>query len=223
VKDVQKVKEIQGKLLEIDYSKSVYSPAEDSVLLAESVSESIEENHSVLEIGCGTGFVCLQLAGKARHVTAVDINPNAVLLAKKNAKKNNIKNISVFESDLFSRISTEKKFNIIVFNPPYLPDDHIGSKDMLDKALIGGPTGREVLFSFFKGGGGGKRGVKDHLKENGKVFFVISSFTGQKEVEEKLTRHGFCSRVIASKKLFFETLFVYLAGFKKQAKNGERK
>ncbi len=197
------------------YSDSVYAPAEDSFLLSDSISEHIKKNQSVLEIGCGTGYVCLQLAKKAKTVTAVDINPDAILLTKTNAEKNNLKNITVFKSDLFSKIKADEKFDVVVFNPPYLPDDGVNSKDMLDKALIGGATGREVLSMFLKG-------VKTHLTENGRVFFLISSFTGQREVEEKLIQEGFFFKVIGSKKLFFETLYVYLTTFEKITKQGDK-
>ncbi|MCK4884056.1 MAG: methyltransferase, partial [Candidatus Diapherotrites archaeon] len=198
------MKKIPESLLNMTYSDSVYAPAEDSFLLADSISEHIKKTQSMLEIGCGTGYVCLQLAKKAKTVTAVDINPDAILLTKTNAEKNNLKNITVFKSDLFSKIKADEKFDVVVFNPPYLPDDGVNSKDMLDKALIGGATGREVLSVFLKG-------VKTHLTENGRVFFLISSFTGQREVEEKLIQEGFFFKVIGSKKLFFETLYVYLA------------
>ena len=209
------MKKIPESLLNMTYSDSVYAPAEDSFLLADSISEHIEKNQSMLEIGCGTGYVCLQLAKKAKTVTAVDINPDAILLTKTNAEKNNLKNITVFESDLFSKIKADEKFDVVVFNPPYLPDDGVNSKDMLDKALIGGATGREVLSVFLKG-------VKTHLTENGRVFFLISSFTGQREVEEKLIQEGFFFKVIGSKKLFFETLYVYLATFEKITKQGDK-
>ena len=209
------MKKIPESLLNMTYSDSVYAPAEDSFLLSDSISEHIKKNQSVLEIGCGTGYVCLQLAKKAKTVTAVDINPDAILLTKTNAEKNNLKNITVFKSDLFSKIKADEKFDVVVFNPPYLPDDGVNSKDMLDKALIGGATGREVLSVFLKG-------VKTHLTENGRVFFLISSFTGQREVEEKLIQEGFFFKVIGSKKLFFETLYVYLATFEKITKQGDK-
>ena len=110
----------QAKPTELDISvaTSVYIPAEDSFLLADYASK---QKGRILEIGCGSGIVSLSAAAanRANEVIGVDINPAAVECATKNAEKNHLKNCKFLQSDLFANVSG--KFNVILFNPPYLP------------------------------------------------------------------------------------------------------
>ncbi len=77
---------------------------------------------SILEIGTGSGCIALSIAQSFPHVqvTATDINPKALQLAEHNAKKNNITNITFFESDLFQNIPRKQCFDLILSNPPYI-------------------------------------------------------------------------------------------------------
>ncbi|MBM17732.1 MAG: protein-(glutamine-N5) methyltransferase, release factor-specific [Epsilonproteobacteria bacterium] len=81
---------------------------------------------SILDIGTGSGCIALAFAKNFpnAHITAADINPLALQLARYNAQHNNISNISFVESDTFNNISSKKCFDIIVSNPPYInPED----------------------------------------------------------------------------------------------------
>jgi len=95
--------EIFYKELKLTLPEDVYPPAEDSYMLADACYSAGE----VLEIGCGSGLVSLCWA-KQNNVTAVDINPNAILCCKENARKNNLK-INFFESDLFIAASDSRQ------------------------------------------------------------------------------------------------------------------
>ncbi len=77
-------------------------------------------NIKILDLGTGTGAIALSLAKSfpKSHVTATDISTDALSLAKKNAIKNNISNITFLRSDWYSNINDT--FNLIVSNPPYL-------------------------------------------------------------------------------------------------------
>ncbi len=94
----------------------IYEPAEDSYLLEKHVRE--EAYGRVLDVGTGSGIQALAAASnsKVRDVTAVDVNPEAVSSLKGKNRK-----ITVKQSDLFENVTG--KFNIIIFNPPYLPQD----------------------------------------------------------------------------------------------------
>jgi release factor glutamine methyltransferase len=93
-----------------------------SFRLAEELSALKNQSISILDLCTGTGCIALALAytlPQAR-ITATDINPTAIELAKQNAALNTIKNVTFLESDLFSAIPAQQQFDLIVANPPYV-------------------------------------------------------------------------------------------------------
>src|SRR3989344_2383754 len=96
----------------------IYEPKEDSYLLAEKVKEYAKDK-SILDIGTGSGIqaVTAKSAG-AKSVIASDINLEAINHVKKQFKKNKIRAV---HSNLFDKIIGT--FDLIIFNPPYLPED----------------------------------------------------------------------------------------------------
>ncbi len=188
------------KSLKLKLHPQVYEPAEDTFLLAEHLK--VRKGDIALDIGTGTGIIALLMAKKAKFVLGVDINPIAVELARENAKINGIKNVEFRMSDLFENV--EGKFDIIVFNPPYLPGEAKELKEPIDLALIGGKQGREVLNKFISQ-------VRGYLRPNGMVQIVQSSITGVDETIEKLTKMGFKAEITAKERYFFEEIVVITA------------
>lgn len=76
----------------------------------------------ILDIGTGSGCIALSLAHAAPNaeVVAVDISETALALANKNGIRNNIKNCTFLNSNLFDVITPEAPFDLIVSNPPYI-------------------------------------------------------------------------------------------------------
>jgi release factor glutamine methyltransferase len=183
--------------LKIELHPDVYEPAEDSFLLAESME--VSKGDTVLDVGTGTGILALIAAGKAKRVLGVDLNPEAVRLARRNAKTNGVLNVKFLESDLFSKVSG--KFNLIIFNPPYLP---VMEEGLLARSWSGGECGLEVVTRFLEG-------VKAHLKPAGRILLIVSSLNGLSTVEGLFASHGFSSSVVALKKIPFETLYAVSA------------
>ncbi|WP_135556505.1 class I SAM-dependent methyltransferase [Paenibacillus cymbidii] len=79
----------------------------------------LADDSRVLDVGCGYGPIGLAAAKAAPrgHVTMLDINERAVELARDNAARNGIGNVTVLQSDLLERVSGER-FDVIVSNPP---------------------------------------------------------------------------------------------------------
>ena len=84
----------------------------------------IKPKKTILEIGAGTGIISLYCANQGAEVVCSDINPYAIKLIKKNIQENKnqlLGSIQVRKGDLFNIIKSNEQFNIIIFNPPYLP------------------------------------------------------------------------------------------------------
>lgn len=183
--------------------QQVYAPAEDTFLLADSLL--VKEGDDVLEIGTGTGLVALFASKKASKVVATDINPYALECARANTLLNGVKNMEIRKGDLFQPVLGEK-FDLILFNTPYLPtaeDEIIG--DELDAAWDGGEDGRQVIDLFLNE-------VKNHLKDTGIVQLVQSSLSDNKKTCQKLENQGFRVEITAREKFFFEEIVV-ISGF----------
>ena len=110
------------------------------------------------------------------------------------------KGINSKYSDLFSNV--KGKFDLIIFNPPYLPEEE---KEDLETKLVttGGKYGYEILERFFKN-------AKKFLNKNGKILIVFSSLTNKKKVDSLVKKYGFKIKLLEEKGLFFERLYVYL-------------
>ena len=164
----------------------VYEPREDTFLLAKNLP--IKKDDRVLEIGTGSGYIAIEAAKKAR-VLAVDINPEAVEYARRNAPEN----CEFRESDLFENV--DGKFDVIIFNPPYLP---VSDEDI---AFSGGKNGREVIARFISKCG-------EYLKPGGRIAIIVSTLTGIGEVTDLFHSNGFKARIVAREKIAFEELAV---------------
>ena len=173
-------------------SSQVYQPDADTFLLLDAARAEVKPGDRVLEVGTGSGIIAAELAGVA-GVIATDINPHAGLCARE-------KGIDVVRNDLFSGIRST--FDLILFNPPYLPtlpEDRID--DWLEYALDGGTTGREVIERFAEEAG-------RVLAPDGRILLLISSLTGLPEVRDIFYREGFTSEIVAKEKVEDENLYV---------------
>jgi release factor glutamine methyltransferase len=85
--------------------------------------EAPAEPLTIADVGTGSGIlaVCAAKYVPSAHVTAVDISPAALAVAKRNAERHGVAaRIQFIESDLFANVSPEQRFDYIVSNPPYI-------------------------------------------------------------------------------------------------------
>lgn len=79
-------------------------------------------NLTILDLCSGSGCIGLWIAYQFPHFTVhgVDINPQAIKLAHKNKELLNLQNIIFFQSDLFTGLPSQQKYDLIIANPPYI-------------------------------------------------------------------------------------------------------
>lgn len=122
--------------LPLAVSKATLIPRPDTETLVELVLEqySSRKNINCLDLGTGTGAIALALASEnpTWHIDAVDFNIDAVKLALSNARKCKLEQVNIFQSDWFSQVDTNKKYDLIVSNPPYIDseDKHLQQGDV---------------------------------------------------------------------------------------------
>ena len=181
----------------INTDDNVYVPAEDSYLLADNLE--IKEGQSVLEIGTGSGIVAMYASRLTDRITVTDINSDACLLAERNFKDNNIEDIEILFGNLFEPVEN-RKFDVILFNTPYLPteDDEV-IDDTINYAFDGGLNGRKVIDIFLDE-------VGNHLNDGGIVQMIQSSLSGNQETLDKLDELGFIAEIKAFEHFFFEDI-----------------
>ncbi len=170
----------------------IYKPREDSFLLEIEVKK-YARGKKFLDVGAGSGIQAhAALESGAKSVLAVDIDTESIRELRK-------KKIPALKSDLFSNISG--KFDIIAFNPPYLPEDKREDKQSRI-ATTGGKRGDETIIKFLKQ-------AKSHLNKRGIILLVISSLTPKERIIKLIKEKSFRYEVLSSKSFFFETLEVW--------------
>lgn len=134
-----------------------------------------EMKGDVLDLGCGYGVVSIILSRFVDcNFDAVDVNRRALHLLEMNVKTNKVSNINAFESNAYENIN--KKYDYIITNPPIR-------------------AGKEVVYNFL-------RGAKDHLKENGELYFVMRKDHGAKTAIRDISDIYNCE-IITKEKGFF--------------------
>ena len=189
----------------IETCEGVYKPCDDTFLLADAMLEEVKSEDHVLDMGTGTGLIAILAASRARKVLAVDVSNSAVECARRNVAANRAANVEVRRSDLFTNV--EGKFDLILFNPPYLPREELEPQDELSLAWSGGRDGRRVIDRFI-------RECRRYLTQGGRVLMVQSSLSSLDRTREMFLKQGFNVSVVAEKGFFFERLYVVKAVLK---------
>jgi len=175
----------------------IYQPAEDSYLMSRILKEQIpillerNSNLTLLEIGAGSGIhleTAFNSGIKRENIFSSDIN-------KLSVNHCNLLGFNCIYSDLFENI--EGKYSVIIFNPPYLPED---SREPEDSKIntTAGEKGDEIILRFLYE-------AKNYLNSNGKIFLITSSLSKEINFEEL----GYEAIEIGCEKLFFERLCLW--------------
>ncbi|MFW5965835.1 MAG: HemK2/MTQ2 family protein methyltransferase [Halodesulfurarchaeum sp.] len=174
---------------------TVYEPAEDSRLLAKAARDVVGPADRVLEVGTGSGFVADRLAEKTGcRILGSDVNPEACHRARE-------RGVSVVRANLVEPFRPES-FDVIVFNPPYLPEvEEAARDDWMERALTAGETGRAVIDPFLET-------VSCVIAPAGVVLLVASTLTDLSAVRETARSNGFVVETVREESFPFERLEV---------------
>lgn len=167
--------------LEIEVGTGVLVPRPESELLVEAVLQhisNIEGIVSVVDLGAGSGALSLAVATEAENarVIAVEKSPEAIFWLKKNVSRIDEK-VRIVEGDV-SDVLIDVKCDLVIANPPYIPDDQVLPRDVAGFephiALFGGPTGIEMPRQFIAAAArllkSGGVLVIEHTEEQGLVI-----------------------------------------------------
>ncbi len=166
-------------LLAFEVSPAVLIPRPDTeTLVAEALAYlKPMQAPAILDLGTGSGCIAISIAHQKKdaRVTAVDISPDALEVAKRNAAKHAVADrIRFVQGDLLTPLPTDAKFNLIVSNPPYIAHHEFAelATDVRDHeprtALDGGADGLNFYRRIATGAG-------SFLNAGGKLMLEIGS------------------------------------------------
>jgi len=135
-------------------NSNVLIPRPETEIMVEHCIKNYPHAKTILDVGTGSGAIAKSLAVnlKDAQITALDICPKALTVAKTNTKEHT--NITLLESDLLSNI-TETQFDVICANLPYIGTEKYAGVDVNvakyepKKALFAGPDGLDLYRRLF--------------------------------------------------------------------------
>lgn len=169
-------------------NSNVLIPRQDTETLVEEAIKLVEPGMSILDMCTGSGCIIISILKKCSGIqgTGSDIPKQALNVAKKNAKLNNVA-VDFERSDMFENISD--KYDMIVSNPPYIRSDVVPTlmPEVCEFEPLDALDGHEDGLYFYR-----KiiKECKSFLKEDGKILFEIGNDQGQ-AVSDMLTYAGF--------------------------------
>lgn len=183
---ITKEQEFMG--LTFETSVNTLIPRQDTECLVEEAMKNLHDGMAILDVCCGTGCILLSLLHYSNDCTGVgvDIDANAVSLAKKNAKNLGI-DATFTVSDLFEAV--EGTFDLITSNPPYIPTKVIETLDpeVKDYEPMAALDGGEDGLTFYRLIAAK---AKQYLKRGGMIFFEIGYDQGE-DVSEIMKENGY--------------------------------
>jgi release factor glutamine methyltransferase len=142
--------EFFGLLLEVTPDVLIPRPETEHLVEAMLARVGRQANERIVDVGTGSGAIAVALAHALpqSQVTAVDLSPAALEVARRNAERHGVsERVRFLHSDLLAAIDSAD-FDAVVSNPPYVADGEVLERQVSDyephSALYAGPTGLEV-------------------------------------------------------------------------------
>jgi len=177
--------------LDFKINNFVLDPRPETEHLVEEAIKKIKANNynNILELGVGSGCVIISILKSCKLIygMGVDISLEAIKTTRENASINNVNNLDLIVSDWGAAI--DKKFDLIISNPPYLRSDQIDDLPKEVKSfdpiisLDGGCDGLTAYQNIAKN-------AKRFLSDNGTIITEIA-FDQAKDIEKIFINNNF--------------------------------
>ena len=173
----------------------MYAPSDDTYLLADCIRHY--SGRRALEIGIGSGLLLSILEKNFAYVAGSDIDLQALQYCRQQQTASS--NALLVCCDAGSAFGVGK-FDLIVSNPPYLPNDDF--YQIWDPTVHGGPSGVETTVHFINS-------ALPLLARDGKMLIVVSSFANAGALDNVVVGNKMRKKVVKEKRLFYETLSIF--------------
>ncbi|MYN15621.1 peptide chain release factor N(5)-glutamine methyltransferase [Rugamonas sp. FT107W] len=175
--------------LPFEVNGAVLIPRPDTELLVELTLDRLPPQGRVLDMGTGSGAIAVALAHTRRDaaVTALDVSPDALAVARRNAAANGVQ-VNFLQSDWYAALQGQPPFDVIASNPPYIAsgDRHLSEGDLRYEptgALTDHADGLSALRIIVAGAAG-------HLKPQGWLL-MEHGYDQAAAVRQLLTDQGY--------------------------------
>lgn len=177
--------------LEFEVEEGVLIPRPETEELVYRIVETAKRGARILDIGTGSGAIAITLAKfvKDAEVVAVDISNEALVIAERNAERLGAK-VDFVKADALGDLSSLGEFDVIVSNPPYIPQSDI--VDMRKNVVNFEPhtalfVPDDDILKFYRATA---KNATKMLREGGSLWFEIYEKAGE-EVCSMLRKMGF--------------------------------
>lgn len=187
-----KEKEFYGRKFKVSKKTLIPRPETEQIIdICKSLQETNHSKNNFLDLGTGTGCIGITLLKEipGSRATLLDVSPQALKIAKQNIHTHQVQSKAfLVQSNLLSEIPKSSKFNCIVTNPPYIPNNQ---PDLVCKntkkyepslALFAGEDGLDIYRDIFQ----------QIQSKDIKFQYLVGEFGfGQKESLELLLQQNF--------------------------------
>ncbi len=189
--------ELTYKNYVLNIPDGVYLPSDDTNLMLDVLKDELKYNtfNNTLEIGPGNAFLALEIYNYSENTTVVDINSMVIDYIKDIKEKYKLNRLNIIYGDLFNKLNS-KKYDLIVFNPPYVPSEAIENY-----ATDGGIEGSEIIIKFINN-------LNIHLTNKGICYLLISSHNQPKKIYKQIIKNNLNYKILREKNIFFENLII---------------
>ncbi len=197
------IKTIESDDYKIDVFPHVYIPAEDTYMIIDNLN--IKPGSNILDLGSGTGILSVYAYKFAKRLVSIDLSPYAVENTYWNLKQNDmLRKSCIIQANYTYKLPIKHNFEIILFNPPYLPKSQEDTTDLWLRRTWSSDEGINAIYNTIKNN-------IDLFTNKTELYLLISTHTGPKHILNFLKKYKLSVEIIDEQSFFFEKLILLKA------------